>query len=95
MKTKDRCNHLKKASDCLVNYIADVSSAVLRSDIKLKPANYKKLKKFKKTFLYLAKRKPSVKEKRKKLLKQKGGFVSALIPTLIGILGSALVDKLI
>ena len=86
---------MKNSSDCLINYLADVSSAVLRSDIKLKPSNYKKLKKFKKTFLYLAKRKPSVKEKRMKLLKQKGGFISALIPTIVGVLGSALLNKLV
>lgn len=94
LKSKEQCNHLKHSSDCLINYIADVSSALLRTDIKLKPKQYKKLKKHKKTLLALAKKK-STKSKRKELLKKRGGFLPALIPPLLGVLGSVVADMLI
>ena len=80
---------LSKADDCLVRFLADASGAVLRTDIKLPPEYYSKISPYRDLLLFLAKKKPSIKEKRKRLLKQKGGAVP-----LLGILATALTSAL-
>ena len=78
-----RCLHIKNAQPCLIKYVSDAAGALLRTDIQLPQEKYPKLKKYKNTLLFLAKKKPSLGEKRKKLLEQKGGFIQFLIPALV------------
>jgi len=89
----NRQKALQNSDDCLIRFIADTAGAVLRTDIQLPPEKYSKLKKHKDTLLFLAKKKPSIKQKREKLLKQKGGFLNILIPALVsgvaGLIGRA------
>lgn len=80
---------LKKTDDCFIRYLADTSDAVLRTDIKLPQEEYPKIAPYQDLLLYLAKKKPSVKKKREKLLKQKGGAFP-----LLGFLATALTSAL-
>lgn len=80
---------LKKVDDCLVRFLADASGAVLRTDIKLPQEYYSKITPYRDLLLFLAKKKPSIKEKRRRLMKQKGGAVP-----LLGILATALTSAL-
>lgn len=78
-----RTKSLQNANDCFIKYIADSAGAVLRTDIQLPPEKYSQLKKHKDTLLFLAKKRPSIKEKREKLIQQKGGFLNILLPALV------------
>lgn len=87
---KERCKQLECANECLISYLIDAVSALLRTDIRVAPEQYKKLKKHRDLLLFLARKKTSVREKKKKLLNQKGGlaFLPLLLPALIsGIAG--------
>lgn len=88
-----RCEFLNTSTDCLINFIADAAGAVLRSDIKFEPRHYKKLKRFKKLLLFLARKKTSTVAKRKALLQQKGGALPALIAPLIAALAPVILGK--
>lgn len=80
---------LKKADDCLIRYLADTSGAVLRTDIKLPQDIYPKITPYRDLLLFLAKKKPSIKKKRERLLKQKGGAFP-----LLGLIATALTSAL-
>lgn len=81
--------HLKNADDCFIRYVADMSGAVLRTDIKLPQESYPKITPYRDLLLFLAKKKPSVKRKRERLLKQKGGAFP-----LLGLIATALTSAL-
>lgn len=82
---------LSKVDDCLVRFLADASGAVLRTDIKLPKEYYSKISPYRDLLLFLAKKKPSIKQKRNRLLKEKGGaipFLRILATALTSALGS-------
>jgi hypothetical protein len=68
-------------SECILN--------ILQGKVPLKPFQTKKLQKIKKYLRLLASKKCSIKN-RKKILKQKGGFLGALIPVAIAAISSLL-----
>ena len=68
-------------SECILN--------ILQGKVKLKSQEIKKLQKIKQYLRLLANKKCSIK-KRKTLLKQKGGFLAALIPLAISAVTSLL-----
>lgn len=85
-----RVKKLKCISSCLANYIFEAVAALLRTDIKIPSTHYKKLKKHRDLLLFLAGKKHPMKEKRKRLLKQKGGILHILVPALVsGLVGLA------
>ena len=79
----NRCNKIRFSKDCLIKYIADCAGAVLRTDIRLPPSKYAKLKKYKKSLIFLARKNPTIKQKRQHILQQKGGFLPILLPALV------------
>ena len=77
---------IKRGNRQLVNALCEGSLNVLKGNVPLSAHHKRRLRRYKKDLRYLAQRRASV--KRKKALLQKGGFLSALLPPLIGVLGS-------
>jgi hypothetical protein len=87
-KTLDQKKKIfEEAPDCLTEFIAHCSSAILRGDIELPPKDYQKLKEHKKLLLKLSNRNKSLKHKVKTFLNKAGGAFP-----LIPILGSILAN---
>jgi hypothetical protein len=84
--TNGRKKFLKSCNkDCILK-ICECIRNVLNTNLKIKPAHLKKLKRHKQTLRVLALKKPSL-LKRKRLL-QTGGLIGALLPALIPALAS-------
>ena len=77
---------IKSCDNQLVNALCEGSLNVLRGNVPLTPHHKRRLQRYKKDLRALANRRLSTKHK--KVLLQKGGFLSALLPPIIGILGS-------
>lgn len=92
LKTKKAL--FKTAPKCITKFLSECSGALLRGDIELPQASYKRLKNHKKTLLYLANPKKSLIRKSKKLFNKKGGFLS-LLPILGGILANTVIPLII
>lgn len=93
---------LRKADPCLIHYLGDVSEAILKTDIKLPNEAYSEISPYRDLLVFLAKKKNSVKRKREKLLKQKGGaipllgfFGRLLASALGGFAGKAIADQVL
>lgn len=75
---------LRGANKELIYCLCECALNVLQGNVELHPMEKSRLKKYRKTLRDLASKKVSLGTKRKLLLKQKGGWVSALIaPVLI------------
>lgn len=79
---------------CLSKFISECSGALLRRDIELPIAKYKKLKNHKNNLLYLSHPKIKNSDKIKSFLSKKGGFLT-LIPIIAGILANTVIPLLI
>lgn len=77
---------IKSGDNQLVNALCEGSLNVLRGNVRLTPHHKRRLRRYKKDLRALANRRISAKHK--KVLLQRGGFLSALLPPIIGILGS-------
>lgn len=87
LSNESRKKFLKRCNPDFVNCLSEVCHNLLRGNIKVTPAQLKKLTRYKKTLRTLASKRTSLK-KRKRLLNQKGGFLGALIaPALSAITG--------
>ena len=84
---KQRKALLSSATSDLVLCIAEIVDNVLCGNVKITNKQCTQLKKYKKVLCDLANKKISVSAKRK-LLTQKGGFLSALLGPAIGIISS-------
>ena len=73
---------IKEAPSELINVISECALNILKGNVKLKSSQLKKLCRHKHCLRILAKKRTSVK-KRKKYL-QSGGFIGALLPALLG-----------
>lgn len=73
--------------------LSEISLNTLKGNIKLSPKMFQKLKRHKKALRTLACKKASL-AKRKKIVKQQGGFLSFLIPTALSVV-SELVPQII
>ena len=80
---------LKNASNELVLCIAEIVSNVLKGNVKVNAKQHAQLRKYKRVLRTLINKRISVKSK-KRLLSQKGGFLSALLGPAIGVIGSLL-----
>ena len=81
---KSEC--FKKAPTCVINFASDCATALLKNHITLSPKKYKCLKKYKNSLHFLARKKPSIKQKRAELIQQNGAGLGVVIP----ILGAAI-----
>lgn len=92
MKTKDRKWFIKTCSRDVIDSISECCANILKGNVRLTPAQYKKLRKYKRALRKMSDRKVSSENRRKTL--QAGGFLGFLLPPLIG-LASSLVGRLI
>jgi hypothetical protein len=81
-KRTDKAEKIKNAPNCIIKYAADCAGAVLKKHIHIPPENIKKLKKHRNALHFLAKKKPSIKNKRAKLIEQNGAGLPVIIPIL-------------
>ena len=89
-KTRKRRNSLIDYADKFdILAVCECITNALRGNIKLTPANFKRLKRHKKCMRALSNEKLSLK-KRKATLKQKGGFLPLLIPAAVSAISSLL-----
>lgn len=87
-RTKDKKTFLKTCSQELIDCICECSKNVLKGNVPLSLAAFKKLRRYKHTLRKLSNRKVSGKNRRKLLQQQSGGFLGALIGPLIGLASS-------
>ena len=80
---------LHNASSDLVLCIAEIIDNVLRGHVNMPKKKLKQLSKYKKVLRSVANKKVPVNSKRK-ILNQRGGFLSALLGPVIGVIGSLL-----
>jgi hypothetical protein len=81
-KRTDKAEKIKNAPNCLIKYASDCAGALLKQHIQLPPENIKKLKKHRNALHFLAKKKPSIKKKRAKLIEQNGAGLPVILPIL-------------
>jgi hypothetical protein len=77
-----KAEKLKNAPNCIIKYASDCAGALLKKHIHVPPENLKKLRKHRNALHFLAKKKPSIKKKRSKLIEQNGAGLPLLIPIL-------------
>ena len=78
----EKSKQLQKAPACIIIFAADCATALLKNHITLPTEKYKSLKKHRNTLHFLAKKKPSIKQKRDKLIQQNGAGLGIIIPIL-------------
>lgn len=81
LKTKKTI--LKKAPSCMVRLLSECGHNVLKGNVKLPEAQYKKLKPHKRLLLLMSNPSKTLKEKKLALLKKKGGFIQVVLPYLL------------
>ena len=86
---KQRKAILVNSTGDLILCIAEIIQNILQGNVKINKAQKNKLQKYKSVLRNIASKKTKVAAK-KKLLVQKGGFLSALLGPAIGIIGSLL-----
>ena len=88
-KTKKvRCAILQKGGNELTTCLSECALNVIKGHVPLTDAQFKKLKRLRSPLQQLASKKISLKRKRR-LLEQKGGFLSSLITPLIGVVAKS------
>mgnify|MGYP005690896465 CR=1 FL=1 len=87
--TKQRRGVIDGASKELISCLCECALNVLNGNVKLKPADKRKLSKYKTQLRALGTRRLSV-QKKKKILRQKGGFLGALLTPVLSALGGLL-----
>ena len=80
------CAIIKSGEKELINSLCECCLNVLKGNVHLSPSQHKRLIKYKATIRSLAKKKTS--DKKKRALLQKGGFLGALLPTVLTALGT-------
>ena len=85
---KARRKLVQKCNRQLLDCFSECSRNVLKGNVPLKDSEVKKLRREKRNLKALSLRKTSLKKKRKIL--QKGGFIGALLPPVLSVLGSLL-----
>lgn len=96
---KEKKKILKKAPSCLVRLFSECGHNILKGNVKLPDAQYKKLKPHKRLLLLMSNPSKSLKEKKFALLKKKGGFIQVVLPYLLtalsGFAGQALAKSVL
>lgn len=99
-KAKDRKEILKSSSPCLVRLVSECGYNILKGNVQLPKAQYKKLKPYKRLMLYLSKPKVPIKDKKAALVRKQGGaFPAVVLPLLFsaisGFAGEALAKSVL
>ncbi|KAJ8019439.1 hypothetical protein HOLleu_41037 [Holothuria leucospilota] len=87
---KQKQGIISGASKDLIHCLCEGAVNTLKGNVPLNRLQKKKLRKHRNTLRTLANRRVSIPSKRKLLLQRGGSFLAALLPPLIGVLGSAL-----
>ena len=87
---KQRQAILDTSKNDLIQCIAEIIQNLLQGNVKLSTVQKSKLKKYKSVLRTIANKKTKIADKKKLLLVQKGGFLSALLAPAIGVIGSLL-----
>ena len=94
-KPKIRKAIIDESGPEVIHALCECAQNTINGNVKLSPAHFKKLKRYKKQLRLLADKKVGVKRKKREL--QKGGFVGALLgavlPTLAGLVGNLFSPK--
>jgi hypothetical protein len=85
---KARRKLVKQCDRHMVDCFSECCVNILKGNVPLKPSQLKKLRREKHNVRALALKKTSLKRKRKIL--QKGGFIGAILPPIISVLGGLL-----
>ena len=86
---KQRQGIIQGANKELIACLCECALNILNGNVPLKPYDKKKLKKYKHHLRALANKSVSV-QKKKRALRQKGGFLGALLTPILGALGGML-----
>jgi len=85
----ERCRVLAEiVDDCLHKALKEIAVNTVNGNIKLTPRERRKLYKYKKLILTMAKNK--AKKRHRKIVVQSGGFLPMLVPAVAALLGSIL-----
>ena len=82
---------IKKCDREFLDCVSECAKNVIKSNVPLKPAQLRRLRRERKNARVLASKKTSLKKKRRIL--QKGGFLGALLPPVLGVLSSLLLGN--
>jgi hypothetical protein len=85
---KKRISVLKRAPSCFIRFLSECGLNVLKGNLELTDDQYAKLKPYKKVLLSVSDPTQSMKDRRKFLLRKKGGVVPIIIPVLATFLAS-------
>jgi hypothetical protein len=88
---KERKKMLASANDETIKCICECALNTLKSNVPLSEDQFRKLRRHKHTLRYLADRRVSLPNKKKKVVKQAGGFLlPLLVPIITSILAAAI-----
>ena len=94
-KPKIRKAIIEESGPDIIKVLCECAQNTINGNVKLSQAHFKKLKRYKQQLRLLADKKASVKRKKKAL--QTGGFLgsllTAVLPTLAGLVGSLFTPK--
>ena len=88
---KAKKQFVKKCHREFLNCVSECAKNVVKGNVPLSPKQFHRLRRQKNDIRALALKKMSAKKKRRIL--QKGGFLSALLPPVLGVLGSLLLNN--
>ncbi len=89
-KPTQRKAMLSSVGNDIIKALSEASYNTLRGNIPLSSAQFRRLKKHKQMMRTMAHKSISLREKRRLLVNQKGGFLPALIPILASTVGGIL-----
>jgi len=82
---------VKKCDREFLDCVSECAKNVIKSNVPLKPTQLQRLRRERNNVRVLASKKTSLKKKRRIL--QKGGFLTALLPPVLSVLGSLLLGN--
>jgi len=94
MRDKARRAYLKNCDKSIIACFSECAQNILKNNVPLKKRQFDALKRQKKNVRALANKSTSLRRKRR-IVQQRGGFLSALLVPAITALGSLLADRLV
>jgi len=88
---KAKKQFIKKCDKEFIDCVSECAKNVIKGNVPLKPTQLRRLRRDRSNVRVLASKKTSLKKKRRIL--QKGGFLGALLPHVLGVLGSLLLGN--
>ena len=88
---KAKKQFIKKCDKQFIDCVSECAKKVLKGNVPLKPTQLRRLRRDRSNMRVLASKKTSLKKKGR--IMQKGGFIGALLPPVLGVLGSLLLGN--